>query len=48
MPLQPEGGIRRSRDQRAVLRVLVIHNAFDCREVVERAEEILNKLNHDN
>jgi hypothetical protein len=27
---------------------LVIHNAFDCREVVERAEEILNKLNHDN
>lgn len=28
--------------------VLVIHNAFDCREVVEQAEEILNKLNHDN
>ena len=26
---------------------LVIHNAFDCREVIEEAEEILKKLNHE-
>lgn len=26
---------------------LVIHNAFDCREVIEQAEEILKKLNHE-
>ena len=26
---------------------LVIHNAFDCRDVIEEAEEILKKLNHE-